>query len=48
MWLFACVTVRETHFKYLGVGYKGLIFWILNGKHGHRTNSTKMGADSLA
>ena len=32
--------------KYLGCGYKGLIFCRNNGgKHGQRTHSTKMGAD---
>ena len=38
--------------KYLGRGYKGLVFcrnngwiWLDNGKHGRGTHSTKMGAD---
>ena len=37
--------------KHLGCGYNGLGFcrnydWIHNGKHGHGTHCTKMGADS--
>ena len=34
--------------KYLGCGYKGLVFFQNNGTHGRGTHSTKMGADSLA
>ena len=31
--------------KYLGFGYKGLVFCRINGKHGQGTHSSKMGAD---
>ena len=32
----------------MGYGYKSLVFWLNNGKHGQETHCTKMGADSLA